>query len=636
VVVGMCGICGAVSTLHVPLAPNVARDVQAMLGALAHRGPDASNLNASAEAILGATRLAIRGLSDGLQPLNDLETGLTVVCNGEIDNHRELRTWLAERGRPAVKATDVAVIPPLYLELGAAFAEQLVGSFAIAVWDPSRERLLLVRDRVGEKPVFFRRVGGVVAFATELAALAAFGEPPLLDRSALGSYLRFGCFPAPSTPFLGCEKVGPGERVAIDPNGVRRERYWRWKRPEVAGPPPGLDELDATFRTAVERQTDVEVPCGVFLSGGIDSSLVTAVARAVRPEQPLTAFVLRFTEASYDEGIFAERVAADLKVPAVAVWVRPEDFVERLPELIRLAGEPLADPAWVPAAVLARRAATEVRTALVGEGGDELFGGYPTYTGVWLAERYRRLPASLRRWSAKAIAALPPSDKKVTLGFLLKRFIAAADLDGMERHLQWTSNLSPALIRRLGIEPPAAVSDPGLTGPLLDRVQQHDLETSLAEGLLTKADRSSMHFALELRAPFLDREVLDLAGRLDASQRVSGFRTKTFLKRYARRYLPRWVIERRKRGLSVPLASWLRGPLQGWAEAKLTGGSLADAGINVEVAGELLGEHVRRESDHARALWTLIVLAEWLDWVRAIQSAPARADTPASEPVLAS
>ena len=518
-------------------------------------------------------------------------------------------------------------------------------------------------------------------FATELAALApafpaargaagrAPAAMPAVDGEALAHYLRFGCFAVPRTPFAGMQKVGPGERVVIEAGGVRRERYWRWRTAGPAPPdltargsatpvsaqsrelvargqtksaPPTMEDLDRVFRQAVLRQTDVEVSCGVFLSGGVDSSLVTAVARSVRPELPLRAFSLRFPETSYDEGEVAARVARRLGLTTTEVWVRPEDFMSSLPELVRMAGEPLADPAWVPAALLARRAAAEVRQVLVGEGGDELFGGYPTHSGVWLGERYEKLPRSLRRLLAGWVTRLPPSDKKVTLSFLLKRFVAGEGLEGLQRHLLWTSNIAPEILARLGLPMPAngapgaALAPPEAAGgwnaapvgTVLDRVQQHDLETSLAEGLLTKADRASMHFALELRAPFLDRDVMELAAHLRDEQRVRGFATKVFLKRYASRYLPRWVVHRRKRGLSVPLASWLRGPLRGWAEERLTSGRLDAAGIDEKAAGALFGEHLRRERDHARALWTLVVLAEWLDWAAGLAALPEITELP--------
>jgi asparagine synthetase B (glutamine-hydrolysing) len=703
----MCGICGYVSFRAAPFGAGAAARVEAMLAALAHRGPDASALHAAGPAVVGATRLAIRGLADGRQPLVDAESGVVAVCNGEIDNHRELKAWLAERGRPVAQATDVAVIPGLYLEVGDAFPEWLVGAFAIGLWDPRRHRLVLTRDRAGEKPLFFCTAPDDQAlFATELAALAlavsaADGSPPPPAPEALAHYLRFGCFAAPSTPFAGFQKVGPGERVVLDAAGVHRVRYWRWRAapsqpgqvlgnaaapvrevrqessaasvPQPATPPaapgPGdqrehradrhdrhdrddradrhdrehreprdgraaalsparrLEVFDQVFRQAIARQIDVEVPCGVFLSGGVDSSLVTAVARSVQPDLPLRAFSLRFAEASFDEGEVAARVGRHLGLATTEVWVGPEDFIACLPELVRMAGEPLADPAWVPAALLARRAASEVKQVLVGEGGDELFGGYPTHSGVGLAEAYARLPRGLRRIAAAAVARLPPSDKKVTLSFLLKRFVAGDGLEGLERHLLWTSNIAPEVLARLGVSGSAGAAGRGLWaaappagGSLLDRVQQHDLEATLAEGLLTKADRASMHYALELRAPFLDRDVMELAATLPERDRVRRLATKVFLKRYALRYLPSWVVHRRKRGLSVPLTSWLRGPLRGWAEERLTSGRLSEVGVDPAAARDLFGEHLRRERDHARALWTLVVLAEWLEWAAGLQS----------------
>src|ERR1700720_2052714 len=403
----MCGIWGYVSFRHVAegsrFGPEAARRVEAMLGALAHRGPDASALFAAGPAVLGATRLAIRGLADGRQPLVDGASGVVAVCNGEIDNYRELKAWLAERGRPVAQATDVAVIPGLYLELGERFPEVLVGAFAIGLWDPRRRRLVLVRDRAGEKPLFFRAeaapaqgeeagAGLVEAmFATELAALAPAAAEPVL---------------APA----GMQKVGRGERVVVEAGGVRRERYWRWRTAGPAPPDlaatgrsfpvaptarkpapaaPSLDALDRVFRQAVLRQTDVEVPCGVFLSGGVDSSLVTAVVRSVRPELPLRAFSLRFPETSYDEGEVAARVARRLGLTTTEVWVRPEDFMSSLPELVRMAGEPLAGPA--------RR-----RRGAAGAGG----GGR--------RRAVRRLPDAQRRLARRALReaaalAAPPS-----------------------------------------------------------------------------------------------------------------------------------------------------------------------------------------------------------------------------------
>jgi asparagine synthase (glutamine-hydrolysing) len=613
----MCGICGAVSRTGDPLTGEGPGRIGAMLAALEHRGPDDQGVYETDLAVMGTRRLAIRGIGDGDQPLIDRETGVVVVCNGEIDNHRELRRWLASRGVQVPQATDVAILPYLYRELGDAFVERLVGAFAIGLWDPRRERLLLARDRAGERPLFFRVRSGRAVFASELSALVGTSpDPPALDLAAIESYLRFGSFTAPSTPFLGVEKVGPAEIVTIDAGGVRRRRWWRWRPGQAGTEEITLDRFDEAFRQAVARQTDVEADCGVFLSGGVDSSLVAAVARAVRPAQALPAFTLRFQVKSYDEGGFAETVAARLKMPTRTVWVRPEDLPHHLPELISTAGEPLADPAWVPAAMLSRRAAEECKVILVGEGGDEIFGGYPTYLGATLSQRYQRLPGGIRRAVESMIHSLPPSEKKVTLSFLLKRFVAGAGLSGLDRHLLWTSNIPPGLLARLGVRAtglaPRGVS-PG--AGLLDLLQLHDLETSLAEGLLTKADRAGTMSSLELRAPFLDRDVMELAAGLSPEQRIQGITTKVFLKQYARRYLPRAIVDRRKRGLSVPLAGWLRGPLADWAREKLSTRFLIGAGLEPRNVLPLFEEHRLRQADHARALWTLIVLAEWLDWV---------------------
>jgi len=613
----MCGICGVVASAGLA-QPEAARlRVEAMLQALSHRGPDAVGNVVTDAAALGATRLTIRGLEAASQPMVDTETGVVAVCNGELDNHHELRRWLAERGRPVQHKTDVAVIPGLFLELGEGFVRKLVGAFAIAIWDPRTRQLILARDRAGERHLFYTLHKNEAIFATELAALVGRGKLPIrLDQGGLREYLQLGIFPSPDTPFAGIRKVAPGELVVLEGAKVRRERYWRWGNVEAPKRPPSLDAFDDTFRTAVGRQTDVDVDFGVFLSGGIDSSLVSAVVRSLHPKRRLNAYTLRFEEPSFDEGTFAEAVARRLDMDLVTVMVRPEDVQREVRTLVRLVGEPLADPAWLPAALLSRRAAQDIRVALVGEGADELFGGYPTYIGAGLAERFARLPRWVRSLIRRAVEALPPSQKKVTISFLLKRFVQGVDLDGMARHCLWVSNIAPPLLRRLGVAPPELQSEEAVTGHLIDQVQRWDLETMLAEGLLTKADRASMSSALELRAPFLDEGVMEFAKSLPLEDRVRGFTTKVFLKRYAIRYLPNEIVHRRKRGLSVPIGRWLRGPLREWAAAALGSGQLERVGVRNAAAQDLFAEHCEGKADHARALWTLLVLIEWLDWLK--------------------
>jgi asparagine synthase (glutamine-hydrolysing) len=615
----MCGICGIVQLAGEINAPEAKQQVEKMVALLAHRGPDGAGIATGNSAILGATRLAIRGLTDGDQPLVDAETGVTVVCNGEIDNHQEIRDWLAQQGRRVEHTTDVAVIPQLYLELGERFPEKLVGAFAVAIWDPRCNTLILARDRAGERPLYYRQQGASIAFASELTALTASGAVSAgPDTNAIAGFLRFGYFPAPTTPLEQVHAVGPADIICFAANGTQRRRYWSWPLTATSVRPlasrereRALNDFDTVFRNAVLKQSEVDVDFGVFLSGGVDSSLVAAVTRNLRPEKRLNAYSLRFSESSYDEGDIAERVADDLGVEFIPVWVKPEEFPPMLAELMQVTGIPLADPAWIPSTLLARRAAQDVKVALVGEGADELFGGYPTYIGARCALYYSRLPAALRGLIHTAADRWPATDKKVTLSFLLKRFVQGDSLSGLERHRLWVSSIAPELLNKLGIAHtlPDYSAEPD---SLLNQVQRFDLENSLAEGLLTKADRSGMTQGLELRAPFLDQAVMEFAGTLPEAERAKGISTKIFLKSYATRYLPKEIVYRRKRGLSVPLSSWLRGPLADWSETLLNEPRLERVGINRKAALDLFNAHRKRQGDHARALWTLMVLSAWL------------------------
>lgn len=617
----MCGVCGiAFPGRPFDLKRATAR-VKSMVEALAHRGPDATGMSVSDQAIIGATRLAIRGIESGAQPIVDEATGVMAVCNGEIDNHRELRRFLESRGRKVAQETDIAVIPELYLELGERFVERLVGVFAVAIWDPRSQELFLARDRAGERPIFYtlheeEGIGeGVVQFATEVAALVGEGGAVFTrSEEAIHEYLTTGSLCAPTTLYREVQKVRPGEIVTVSSTGIRKRKYWSWEIGRVKKEPPTTEAFDKIFREAVKIQSDVDVPFGIFLSGGLDSSLIAAVARNLRPDISFPAYSLRFEESSYDEGTFAQQVAESLGLKPVSFWVNPLDLPATLADLISCVGEPIADPAWIPTALLARRATLDVKLVLAGEGGDELFGGYPTHLAAKWGETYSHLPRSLQTLFRFLVHSWPVSDKKVTISFLLKRFVDGMHADGIARHLLWKANLSPAMMTRLGLTAPDPRRKELLVGELLDSVQRIDLETTLAEGLLTKSDRAGMRSALEVRAPFLDQQVMEFAATLPEKYRVRGLSTKVFLKKYAEKYLPHSIIYRRKRGLSVPLSLWLRGPLHEWAVSRVESPLLAEVGINVNAASELLEEHRHREADHARALWAIIVLSEWLSW----------------------
>ena len=588
-----------------------------MLHAMAHRGPHGAACAVRDELVLATNRLAIRGIGQVQPPLIEHGSGVVVACNGEIDNHAELRQTLAARGHHITLGTDIAVIAPLYLEHGLHFLEHLDGVFALALWDARNHRLILARDRAGERHLHYAIEDDKILFASELAALRASRlVDPRLDARGVAQFLRSGYCASPRSPLRDVRKLSPGEMIVVEPAGLlQHRRYWTMPAWCAATRQPAAQTFDRIFRRAVACQSDVDVDYGVLLSGGIDSALIAAVARAVRPNRSLPAYCARFAETSYDEGEPAARVARDLGCEFVPVMVAAEDVPGTLRDLVRGTGELLADPAWIPMSRVAQRAAQDVPMVLSGEGADELFGGYPTYLGARWARFYAELPRPLRSVSRVFVESLPASDRKMPVSFLLKRFIRGQDLDVVARHLLWTSSISPEWLQRLGIEP--TVDDhPSRVEPAVDAVQRHDFEHLLPDSLMAKSDRGGMLHAVEVRAPFLDRKVIEFAATLPLDARIRGLTTKTFLKRYASNYLPRAIVNRRKRGLSVPLAAWLRGPLHSWAQARLEHAALADAGIDQTVARQLLAEHTGRRKDNARAVWTLIVLSEWLEWLR--------------------
>lgn len=612
----MCGIAGILFNNTLSTRHAEALRLRSMLSAMSHRGPDGEAQHATNEVAFGANRLAIRGIDRVQPPLFVHEAGIVVVCNGEIDNHQEIRRSLEAAGHLIEGTSDIAVLAPLYLEKGLAFLEELEGVFALALWDERKRRLILARDRAGERHLYYAAHRDGVVFASELASMMAGSPAPTtLDKLSLSHYLRSGYCPAQWSLLSQHFKVCPGEAIVWEGNSTRHLRYWQPPLGKVAHTIPDATDFDGCFRNAILRQTDIEAHYGVLLSGGLDSSLIAAVTRSVRPRQALNAYCVRFEDSSFDEGGEAENVARQLLCDLTSVTIGPGDIPSTLRTLVRTTGEPLADPAWLPLYAITKRASQDVKMLLSGEGADELFGGYPAYLGAHLATRYDALPTPLRSLLRGIVEAMPVSDKKVSLSFLLKKFVDGRTGDGLARHLLWTANLTPDWINNLGfIYPPDCTAhDPAR---LMDVIQHHDFTHSLPDALLAKADRGGMCHGLEIRAPFLDRAVIEYAATLPISSRIRGVTTKVFLKEYAQGYLPRRTILRRKRGLSVPLGQWLRGPLREWAIGKVTSPLLAEAGINSDAVIQLFNEHAGKRGDHARGLWNLIVLSEWLEWLQ--------------------
>jgi len=611
----MCGIYGMVGADAEAALPR-------MSAALVHRGPDGDGWAMRGQGGVGCRRLAIIDVAGGAQPLANETGDVIAVCNGEIYNSAALRSALQSRGHRFRTRSDAEVLPHLYEDEGLDFLHALDGMFGLALWDARHRRLVLARDRMGEKPLYHATTPAGFLFASEPKALLASGhvgrEP---DWAALAAYLRTGYVPNPASAFAAIQKLPPGGRLVLEGEAARTDRYWE-VAPFLAAPPLplGLDdaatELRAHLVRAVRAALVSDVPLGVFLSGGLDSTAITAVTRSVGGELggELNTFALGFERRGFDERDHAARAARALGTRHHTLTITPSLFLEGVRDLAPLIDEPLADPAWVPTFLLSRFARSHVKTVLVGEGADELFAGYPTYPGGALAARYARLPAAVRRAVAAAAPALGAPQGNTTVRYLLRRFLEEADRPAAARHRAWTGCVDAARLAALATPGGPLAAPPPEPEPLparsaIDALLALDLTGYLTDDLLPKLDRASMAASLEGRAPYLDHRLVEFACRIPVEHKVRGFATKRVLRRAVADLVPPPIRRRVKRGLTVPLAAWLAGPLLPFARATLE--RLDPRVIRPEAVRALLDEHVACRRDNRRELWALIILQLW-------------------------
>jgi asparagine synthase (glutamine-hydrolysing) len=604
---------GRVAPTHERLARMAAR--------LAHRGCDGNGVWVDAEAGLGCRRLAIIDVAGGMQPLANEAADVLAVCNGEIYNHAALRAELVHRGHAFRTRSDAEVVPHLYEEHGLDFVERLDGMFAVALWDTRRKRLILARDRLGEKPLYYAATPAAFFFASEPKALLGTGHVDGAPNwPALCRYLQLGYVPADLSAYAKVAVVPPGARLVLEAGHIQIDRYWTVE-PFASAPPieTGAAAAAATLRVLLDRAVQStlasDVPVGVFLSGGIDSTAVAALARhTIGPS--LNTFALGFDCPAFDESNHAAAAARALGTRHHSVTITPSLFLEGLRGLAPLLDEPVADPALVPTYLLAREARAHVKVALVGEGSDELFGGYPTYLGALLARRYTRLPQAMQRLGMAAGARLGASAGNTTLRYLTRRFLETTAMPPVARHHAWVGCFRP--------EDMAALVTPG--GPLLQAAEpplaprgRTELDTLLAldltgylpGDLLVKLDRATMAVSLEGRAPFLDHHLVEFACRLPANLKIRGITGKVVLRRAVADLVPPSVLRRRKRGLTTPLAPWIAGPLLPFVRATL--GRLPSGIVRPDAARRLLEAHLTRQRDNRREIWALVMLQLWLD-----------------------
>jgi asparagine synthase (glutamine-hydrolysing) len=604
----MCGICGVVSA-NGSVDPE---RLASMSATLAHRGPDSSGHFSDGSAALAARRLSIIDLETGDQPIGNEDGTLQVVQNGEIYNYRELRRELERTGHHFRTHGDTEVLLHLYEEHGDAFAERLRGMFSVAIWDAPRRRLVLARDRFGIKPLYYRNLDGELAFASELRALPR-GE---IDLDAVEGFLAFNSIPAPLTIFREARKLPAGHLLLWEDGAVRLERFARpAPLPERNDDQAELvEELRSRLRDSVRAHLVSDVPVGVLLSGGVDSALLAALA-AEEIGEPLRTFSIGFEERSFDELADARRVAERYGAQHRELVLRP-DAALLLPALAEAFDEPFADSSALPTYLVSELAASDVKVALSGEGGDELFGGYYTYAADLLAARV----GGLARLARPVVERLPSSSAKASFDYRAKRFVRAAHLPPLERHHGWKEIFSADLRaeltgRRSAFDPVdllrARYAETQGANELA-RLQDVDLGTYLVDDLLVKTDRASMAHSLEARVPYLDTVVTNLALALPTRHKVRGLSKKVLLRKAAEPLLPREIVHGKKRGFSIPAAAWLRGDLEPFARETLSAETLRRQGFfEPHVVRRLLDDHVDGREDLSRQLWGLLAFTLW-------------------------
>jgi asparagine synthase (glutamine-hydrolysing) len=585
-----------------------------MSATLAHRGPDSEGTFAKGPVGLAARRLAIIDLEHGDQPIASEDGRCTVVQNGEIYNYRELTRELERAGHRFRTRSDTEALVHAYEEWGLGFAERLRGMFAVAIWDAPRRRLVLARDRFGIKPLYYRHdPAGELAFASELDALPK-GE---LDLDALEAFLAFNSIPAPLSIFREIRKLPAGHVLTWEAGRIELERYAR------AGPLPAregedeaelVEECRARLRDSVRAHLVADVPVGVLLSGGVDSGTLAALA-AQESAEPVRTFSIGFEEESFDELAGARAVAERYGTRHRELVLRP-DAALLLPALAEAFDEPFADSSALPTYLVARLAAEDVKVALSGEGGDELFGGYYTYVADLAAERLGGLATRAR----PLVERLPSSTRRASFDYKAKRFVRAAHLPPLERHHGWKEIFSAEARaeltgRRHGWDPVSVLRERFAETrghALLARLQDVDLGVYLADDLLVKTDRASMAWSLETRVPFMDTVVANFAFSLPGRHKVRGFSKKRLLRKAVEPLLPREVVHGRKRGFSIPAAAWLRGELEPFARETLSPETLRRQGyFEPDAVTRLLDDHVAGREDLSRQLWGLLAFTLW-------------------------
>lgn len=638
----MCGIAGFLD-FSASTSEVVAHErIRAMSDALTHRGPDGFGtwIDPEAGIALGHRRLAVIDLSEaGHQPMES-DTGRYLISyNGEVYNFLELRSELQASGRVFHSGSDTEVMLAAICEWGLLEAlKRFIGMFAFSLWDRETRTLTLVRDRMGVKPLYWTISKGHVLFGSELKALmthqAWLGH---IDVNALTGFLRYSYIPSPATAFEGVRQVEPGCIVRIGPDGnAKTEVYWNAREqllkaaalPFVGTDEEAVDQLEELLRRSVKARMIADVPLGAFLSGGVDSSMVVALMQA-QSDRPIQSFSIGFEENGYDEAPYARAVARHLGTDHTEVYFSGKDALDAVSSIPDWFDEPFADPSQLPTYLVSRIARANVTVALSGDGGDELFAGYPRYDyteALW--NRIRCMPRFARTGLAAAIGATPepwldraaallPSVRRLSSpGRKLHRAAALLSIeaaDEVHRRLAevWTEADRLTGVTG-GLRLPKDLDLASRVPSFLARMRYYDMRTYLADDILTKVDRTSMAISLEAREPLLDHRIVEFALGLPDHLLKRDGRSKWLLCAVLDRYVPRRLFERPKMGFSIPTGAWLRGPLRAWAESLIAPERLREEGLlDPQEIGRLWAEHQAGTANRETILWNVLMLQAW-------------------------
>jgi len=625
----VCGIAGIASFVPdpEPLEPALA----AMCETLVHRGPDEEGREVRDGVALGMRRLSIIDLAGGSQPIANEDGSVRVVYNGEIYNFRELRKELEARGHRFATRADTEVLVHGWEEWGAALPARLNGMFAFALHDLRRRRLLLARDPLGIKPLFYAFTPERLVFGSEVKALLASGRVErTLDVDSLGQFLAWEYVPGQRTLFRGIHKLEAGQLLEIDLARPRCRPHVYWDVPAEAEDRTRTTEewveaIDAKLAECVQRQLVADVPLGAFLSGGVDSSLVVAAMG------PTTSFSIGFEDPSYNELRWSQRVAEHLGVEHHTRVLRP-DAVELFERLMDFMDDPIGDFSIFPTYLVSRLARERVKVVLSGDGGDELFGGYESYLARKWARLYERIPRGLRRIALEGwVEDLRPRADKKGLVNKAKRFVEGVGHPTALGHARWRLFLADAAREALFTPEAAQMLETPADRHVLDLFERAgprdplnrslyvDLKSYLVDNCLVKVDRMSMAASLEVRVPFLDPELVALAFRIPGTEKLRGGRTKAILKRVAERHIPAECAHRPKEGFSIPIKQWLGAEFRPLLEDLLGERRLAHEGLfRPETVVRLKREHLAGVANHSHVLWSLVVFQAWRDrWLEA-------------------